>query len=306
MVRPTPKIRELLAFRTLLQTGSASEAARVLDVSQPAISKSVRQLEASLGFSLFERKNGRLRATPEAELLLPAVDDVFTSVSALTAAGQSIRDERVGQVTVGVIPTLAHVFLPGTLRALRKRHPKIRISVQILTTRQIVDALVRGVIDIGLAHDLAAEPMLQAEDFGRSPMCAVVPRGHRFWTHRRVRASDLRGEAFVSFTAQSPIGQRISAAFADVDETYAPTIEVSASTALCAISAHCGIVGIVERYVLSLGWWPTLRPIPLSPSLYLRPRILSLKHRPMSAAGKRFCEEYRHLVTRSLPSSEGV
>lgn len=304
MAHPTPKIRELLAFRTLLQTGSASEAARVLGVSQPAISKSVRQLEAGLGFSLFERKNGRLRATPEADLLLPAVDDVFTSVSALSAAGQSIRDERVGQVTVGALPTLAHVFLPGTLQALRKRHPKIRIAIHILTTRQIVDALVRGTIDIGLAHDLASEPMLQVEDFGKSPVCAMVPRGHPLWKQRRVRARDLRSEAFVSFAAQSPIGQRIATAFASVDEAYAPTVEVSASTALCTIAAQCGIVGIVERYVLSLGWWPTLKPIPLSPSLALRPRILALKHRPMSAAAKRFCEEYRHLVTSRLPNAD--
>lgn len=66
MTVPTTKIRELLAFRTLLQTGSASETARVLEVSQPAISKALRQLETSLGFALFERINGRLRPTPEA------------------------------------------------------------------------------------------------------------------------------------------------------------------------------------------------------------------------------------------------
>ena len=303
MTTPTPKIRELLAFRTLLQTGSASETARVLEVSQPAISKALRQLETSLGFALFERINGRLRPTPEAELLVPAVDNVFASVSVLTAASQSIRDERVSQVTIGAIPTLAHVFLPPTIQAVTQRHPKMRISVQILATRQIVEALSRGALDLGLVHDLAEEPSLQAEDFGQSTMCVVAPRGHPLATAKRIRPRDLRDQPLVSFSTQSPIGQRIAAAFNRAKETFTPTIEVSASTALCATAAHCGIAGIVERYVLALGWWPTLRAIPLSPAIPLRPRILSVRHRPMSAAAKRFCQEYRRVVMELLPET---
>jgi DNA-binding transcriptional LysR family regulator len=301
MASSAPKIRELEMFRTLLRTGSASDTARVLGVSQPAISKSLRQLEARLGFALFERVNGRLRPTHEAGLLVPAIDNVFASMSVLSSAGQSIRDERVGQVTIGALPTLAHVFLPSTIRAVIDRHPKMRVSVQILATQQIVEALSRGALDVGLVHDLAEKPSLHTEDFGSSAMCAVVPRGHRLWNVSSIRPADLRGHPLVSFPAQSPIGQRIAAAFTRAGETFTPTIEVSASTALCATAEHCGVIGIVERYVLTLGWWPDLRAVPLSPTVPLRPRILSVRHRPLSAAAKRFCEEYRRVVSDFLP-----
>lgn len=297
----SPKLRELIAFRTLLRTGSASETARVLDVSQPAISKSLRQLEASLGFTLFERIGGRLRPTPEAELLVPAIDNVFAAVSVLSAAGQSIRDERVGQVTVGALPTLAHVFLPTAIRAVTQRHPKMRISVQILPTRQIVDAVQRGALDLGLVHDLIDEPSLRVDDVGASAMCAVVPRGHPLHLATRIAARDLRDHPLVSFPVQSPIGQRIAAAFARASESFTPTIEVSASTALCATAEHCGMIGIVERYVLSLGWWPGLRIVPLSPAIPLRPRILSARHRPLSSTAKFFRDEYRQVVANLLP-----
>lgn len=302
MPQLSPKLRELLALRTLLRTGSASETARVLGVSQPAISKSLRQLETSLGFTLFDRTGGRLRLTPEAELLIPAVDNVLTSVSALSAAGQSIRDERIGQVTVGALPTLAHVFLPAAIQAVTQRHPRMRISLQILPTRQIIDAVTRGALDLGLVHDLSDEPLLRTEDLGASAMCAVVPRGHPLHDAREIRARDLRGLPLVSFAEQSPIGQQIAAAFRQARESFAPTIEVSASTALCTTAAHCGIVGIVEQYVLSLGWWPSLRAVPLTPAIPLRPRILSTRNRPITSAASFFCAEYRKVVAGLLPA----
>ena len=61
------------------------------------------------------------------------------------------------------------------------------------------------------------------------------------------------------------------------------------------------MIGIVERYVLSLGWWPGLRIVPLSPAIPLRPRILSARHRPLSSTAKFFRDEYRQVVANLLP-----
>src|SRR4051794_14516492 len=69
MAERVPKIRSLDVFRVLLSTRSVTQTAQVLGISQPAVSKHLQQLEADLGFRLFERVSGRLHPTPEAELL---------------------------------------------------------------------------------------------------------------------------------------------------------------------------------------------------------------------------------------------
>ncbi len=300
MAQPSPTLRELAAFRALLRTRSATGAAVALRVTQPAISKALRQLEADMGIALFERVGGRLHPTPEAELLLPAVDNVLTSMTALANAGQAIRDQRVGQVTVGAIPTLSNVFLPAAIEAVARQHPEVRIAVQTLPTRQIVEAVARGFIELGLVHDIVDDPLVHAEDIGVSAMACVVPASHPFARRKQIRARDLAGRPSVSFPAQSPIGLRLSAAFEAEGETFAPTMEVGASTVVCSLALQCGIPGIVEEYVLSLGWWPGLRAVPLAPAIPLRPRILTTRQRPVSGAGKLLRDKYRALVQSVL------
>jgi DNA-binding transcriptional LysR family regulator len=300
MAQPSPTLRELAAFRALLRTRSATGAAVALRVTQPAISKALRQLEADMGIALFERVGGRLHPTPEAELLLPAVDNVLASMTALANAGQAIRDQRVGQVTVGAIPTLSNVFLPAAIEAVARQHPEVRIAVQTLPTRQIVEAVARGFIELGLVHDIVDDPLVHAEDIGVSAMACVVPENHPFARRKQIRARDLAGRPSVSFPAQSPIGLRLSAAFEAEGETFAPTMEVGASTVVCSLALQCGIPGIVEEYVLSLGWWPGLRAVPLAPAIPLRPRILTTRQRPVSAAGKLLRDKYRALVQSVL------
>src|SRR6202035_280977 len=137
-----------------------------------------------------------------------------------------------------------------------RRHPEVRVAVQILPTRQIVEAVARGFIDLGLVHDIVDDPLVNAEDIGASAMACVVPASHPFARRKQVHAKDLAGRPSVSFPVQSPIGLRISTAFEAEGETFAPTMEVGASTVVCSLALQCGIPGIVEEYVLSLGWWP--------------------------------------------------
>lgn len=291
MAEHPPKLHELDAFRTVLRVRSVSEAARLLGLSQPAVSKSLRQLEARLGFALFERLGGRLHPTPEAEALLPAMEGVFASVSALTAAGRAIRQGAGDQVAIAAIPTLATVVLPAAIEAAVRRQAGLRARVEILPTRQAVEAVARGIADIGLVHDILDDPMVAAEDLGTAAMACVVPEGHALAGRQRIHARDLRGISYVSYTVGSPIGLRMGDAFATAGESFTPAIEVGASTALCEMVLKASMPGLVEDYVLSLGWWPTLRVLPLEPLVSLRPRLLTSLRRPLSRPAKALCAE---------------
>jgi DNA-binding transcriptional LysR family regulator len=306
MARPlSPTLRELSAFRSLLQTRSATGTALSLNVTQPAISKALRQLEGELGIKLFERVGGRLYPTPEAEQLLPAVDGVLSSMSALSDAGQAIRGQRIGQVTISAIPTLSTVFLPAAVEIVARKHPDMRVATSVLPTQQVVDSVARGLMELGLVHSIvAAPPLVDFEDIGEAEVSCVVRKDHPLARRRYIEPHMLRGMPMVSFIQNSPIGVCLHAAFEAAGERFQPTMEATSSTVVCSLAHECNIPGLVEGYVLSLGWWPELRAIPMAPSIPIQPRILTTRQRPLSIAGKLLRDEVRRLVVERLPSKK--
>jgi DNA-binding transcriptional LysR family regulator len=297
-----PRLRELEIFRALLHTRSVSDAARRLGVSQPAVSKALRQLETGLGFRLFERRRDGLHPTAEAEALLPALDGVFTSVAALAEAGAALREGRAAQVTVGAVPSLANTVLPMAVAATLARYPGLRIGVQVGVTQEVVTAVARGAADLGLVHDILDDPLLAVEELGGAGVACVVPRDHPFATRRMVEARDLHDVPYVSYAAHSPLSDRIAAAFGEVGEIFAPRLHAGASTTICALVEATGLPGLVEDYVPSLGWWPGLCAVPLAPPVPLRPRLLTARHRAVPAAARALAAacaaQVREMLTR--------
>lgn len=303
MTNQLPTHRELRALQVFLETASVTETARILGVSQPAISKALKQLEVQLGFQLFERMSGRLIATKETMAMAPSIDRVFASLAALTAEARLVRHQQIGRLVVGALPTLAHVCVPRTLDAVLKRYPGLNVSIEILPTVQIVEGVSRGSMEIGLAHDVSSDPSLEIEDLGTASMCCAVPIGHPFCNRSSISLQEVSSLPFVSFPPDSPIGRRLSAAFKQEKSEFAPAIAVNASTTLCTLAARSGIIGVVEDYVLSLGWWPSLRAVRLEPAIAIRARILTRRQSPLSLAAKAFCQEYRRVIADVIAAS---
>ena len=104
----------------------------------------------------------------------------------------------------------------------------------------------------------------------------------------------------MSYGVNTPIGDRLRAAFSSVGADYDPVVQVGASTSVCGIAVQSGMAGLVEDYVLSVGWWPTLSAVPLKPAIPLRPRLLTTTQRPLSLAAKAFCDECRRAARSAL------
>lgn len=300
MTVPPPTLRELDVLRTLLRARSIREAAGQLGVTQPAISRSLRQLEDALGFRLFQRDGAGLRRTPDAEALAPALAGVFASLAAFSDAGQAIREGRAGQVIVGAVLTLANVVLPAAVRAARVKHPGLRVNVQILPTQQIVEGVARGAIEMGLIHDILEDPRVAVENIGAAGIACIVPKSHPLAGRRIVEARDLRETPYVSYAEQSPMGVRIAQAFRSVGERFTPAVEVVASTTVCAFALGNHMPGLVEDYVLAHEWWPELRRIPFAPPVPLRPRLIIAQQRPLPEAARTLAAECRAAVMRTL------
>src|SRR5436190_23209884 len=130
-------IRQLEAFRAIMVARSTIGAAELLNMSQPAVSRLLSQLEASLKLTLFDRSSGRLVPTQEALLLYAEVERTFISVDRIRVMARDIRSADAGSLHIGAFPLLALGFLPDVIRQFNEIHPPTRVTLHVQLSAKV-------------------------------------------------------------------------------------------------------------------------------------------------------------------------
>jgi DNA-binding transcriptional LysR family regulator len=194
------ELRHLRYFTAVVQWKGYREASRRLHVAQPAISRTVSDLEDELGLSLFSRVKRLAQLTPEGEAFYAeAVRTLAQAELAINTAKRAAKGE-IGKLSIGFLGSATYVFLPELVRTFKAQHPDIHLTLQELTPLQQEVAFEKGHIDIGLTRALTTEQskMFSSRHLYYDPMVAVLPVSKAVRT-KRVRISDLANESFVLF-----------------------------------------------------------------------------------------------------------
>jgi DNA-binding transcriptional LysR family regulator len=212
MKRPL-KLRQIEAFRALIDAGTVTRAAEQLQVSQPAVSKLLANLEADCAVSLFERVQGRLIATAAGIRLYEEIERIFAGVHQVEQAVEAIRREEQGQLIVGVTPALSEALMPRILIGLLRQRPQIYVSVRTRSSQLAAEWLKNRQVDVGLVTTLVDNPYLHIRTVLRRPLVCVLPVGHRLAEKAVITPQDLDGEPFISSSPGGFTSRAISGAF---------------------------------------------------------------------------------------------
>lgn len=168
---------QLFTLQSVIEHGSFSAAARELNLSQPAVSQQVKELEGRFGVALVERLGKRAFATPAgSELLEHARRLMLESELALTAMRRH-KDGSLGLVRVGTSTAVSVYLLPRVLGDLRRTHPGLEVDVDVGTAHAVVPRIAENHLDIGLITlPIPASYTLEVEHIRSDPMMAVVGR----------------------------------------------------------------------------------------------------------------------------------
>lgn len=241
--------RHLDILRTVVRTRTVSAAARLLGITQPAVSRQLRALEEQLGLRLFERDRKRLWPTPEAEQVLREAECVFAGLENITQLAADLRNARTGRLLVAAIPTLSVDPLAAVVAAFARGHPEAQIAVKVLPAQQVLDRVLKQQVDLGLVYGPLNDRGLETEPLGPSREVAVfLPPGHALARRRdALRPRDLQSERLISVARLSPLGLRIDEAFVEDGSPRRSIIEVShAIAALAMVEAGAG-VAVIDR-----------------------------------------------------------
>ncbi|RQH08945.1 LysR substrate-binding domain-containing protein [Paraburkholderia dinghuensis] len=236
------RIRQVEAFRAVMQQRSVTRAAESLGVSQPAVSRLLADFEASVGFALFARRQGRLVPTAEAHVLNEEVERAFIGLERVAQAAGQIRERRRGALRIAGTFDLAADFLPRVIALFAREHDGVDVSLLALEPAAVVEHVGAQRCDLGFVVPLIAHPQVRLEALGQWPMRCIVPRGHRLARKRIVTAADCAGEAFVSFLKLSEPRTKIDRIFADSGVTRQMGVEAALAQSIVAlVEAGAGI-----------------------------------------------------------------
>jgi DNA-binding transcriptional LysR family regulator len=235
-------LRQIEAFKAMIESGTVSRAALLLNISQPAMSKLIAHLEFDTGLKLFDRLKGRLAPTEHAMRLYEEVGRIFAGVRQVENAVDAIRREEQGRLSVGVLPGLSGSFAERATTNFLKTRPNVFCNVQSLTSQWIVDWLITRKLDVGLVNRTVDNPYVTSEPVLDHPLVCAMPLDHPLAAKDVIEPHDLDKVAFVSFAADADIGDLV----AKTCETYKvkPQIVLEANVAptLCQfVAAGLGV-----------------------------------------------------------------
>lgn len=169
-----------LVLEAIRQNFNLSGVASSLYISQPGVSRQLKDLEDELGVELFERRGKRLIGlTSPGEVLVPVIDRILLDVRNLKQVADRFAIQDCGQLRIGSTHTQARYLLPAVLKTFRQRFPKVRLVLQQGSPTQIADWVASGEVDLGVSTEaLDSHRDLQAFPAREWRHCVLVPNGH--------------------------------------------------------------------------------------------------------------------------------
>ncbi|HYH19837.1 MAG TPA: LysR family transcriptional regulator [Azospirillum sp.] len=168
---------QLRTFLSVVDLGSFSAAARRLNLTQPAVSLQIRELEGRLGVPLLDRMGRRAVPTPAGETLVGHARRIIAEIDAALEALRRHREGALGRVRLGSGASIAAYLLPRVLKALRDSRPDLEVVVRVGTADTIVRGLLAGEFDLAVLTLPVDERGLSVEPLRADPLIAVFPAG---------------------------------------------------------------------------------------------------------------------------------
>ena len=195
------KLRQLEALRAVVVSGTTTQAADLLGLTQSAVSRLITQLETELGLNIFDRRHGRLRITPEGQHFYDVVQKLLAGIDQITATARDIRTLKTGALRIIAMPALAYGLLPNTMGIINKRFKRIKISVEMGTRLDVEKGVESAQFDFGVATLPVNRQGIDVEELFAADGVCVLPKWHPLAKKSEIGAKDLEDLPFISMNA---------------------------------------------------------------------------------------------------------
>lgn len=285
--------KQLNAFRAVMLSGSMVGAAKMLYVSQPAITRLIKDLEASCGFDLFERRNSRLFATPEGNALYQEVKRHFIGLDNLSQMAGQIRMNKTGRLRIAAMPALAHSILPSTLSRFIETCPDVSTTLAPSSSIEVTKLVAAQQFDLGVVMLPIDSSEVHFGPCYRADCRVIMPSHHPLADQSVIGAQDLNDHPFVAIGHENTLTRfRIDAALASENVKPRSHIETSLFITAQALVREGQGVSIIDPYTAHLFEHQGGISKPFEPAIPFYFGFIFPIHRQPSALAEQFIDTF--------------
>lgn len=233
-------VRSLQALRAVVVAGSVTQAAETLNISQPAVSRMIADLEQELGFALFTRHRGRLAITPQGEAFYSETARALAGLDEVSMVGRQIKNGAGTTLRLFSMSSAVNDILPRALMEFRKSYPAVSVNLEIRGGREVTHWGPGRQFDLGIVVVPAAHKLRGLRPFLKVEAYVVMPPRHRLAREASVSLAQLADEELVMMPSTSIIRRWLDGEFAQI--RTAPRVVLETSSMMSA--SHYAAMGV--------------------------------------------------------------
>jgi DNA-binding transcriptional LysR family regulator len=288
--------RQLEILQIVMDTYSATETARTLNITQSAVSQTIKEIEAYLSIRLFFRKGSQLHPTPEAIELAPYFDSLTRDVTRLEQRVNLLRGADAGLISIAGMSTMSSRILPDTIARFKSYRPDVRFQLEWQPAGNLRRQVKDEKIDMAVMAGPVDDPALTVEPLWRLPLVCISPSGHRFDALKVITLEDLQGESVISSTISTPPGRALRAHFGEEALQRITTIETNLSSATVQLVRRGAGVGLIYPLDFIDEATDSIKLTPLDPPIEMEIVFVFSAARPKSILLEGFIDEVRKTI----------
>jgi DNA-binding transcriptional LysR family regulator len=190
-------VSQLRTFVTVVDTGSFSEAARVLEISQPAVTMQMQSLEASLGTTLVDRRHRGVDLTEAGRTLLPHAKAILDEIVVATGEVAALSGTVSGHLVIAASTTPGVYVIPRLLGSFLAEYPLVSATIAIHDSSEVVDAVEAGTVQLGITGATVRGARARFDRLGSDDLVLICPPDHPFADRERISTEDLAGATWI-------------------------------------------------------------------------------------------------------------
>lgn len=242
------RLRHIEVFHAIYTTGSITNAAKILHVSQPSVSKVLTHAELQLGFNLFERVKGRLIPTDEAEMLFDEADKIYQQMRSIRNTAQNIKKSEFGSIVLGITPALGFDVIPDVIANYHQDYPKVTFNIQTVHNDAVMQSLIEHKCDIGILFSPGNMPGIATKAVAESELVIVYPKQKFPHCPNKLTLTEVCDLELLDISDSGPLGDILWARMMKDDIDFRSLIKVQTYfIAVRLVSRGLGVC-VVDRF----------------------------------------------------------
>jgi DNA-binding transcriptional LysR family regulator len=289
-------LRQIEIVRAIMVSGSIAGAARLLNVSQPGISRAMKHLESSLGIRLFVRKAGRYMPSDEATAVFEQINEVHRKIDDLHFTITRLERGQSVELSLGSVPSIANVMVPRAVVAMRERYADLKLNIEIVKIEEAVDYLMLGRGEMAFMSYRLEHPALLFEPLASGRLVFIVAPEHEAADRTSISAREIARYPLIGIDPNDPYGRIMASLFERAGVDYTIPVKARFGTTVIALVERNAGVAVLDTFSVAGMANDRIRTIPIEDDTHFQTYVATRRDVTLTSFAEKFIAEMRSIM----------